>query len=113
MNLNTFALYTTSINDIQINNLKKYLYNKYPYSSFHIFADINLKSNNDTSVLPSFYMKFYKGCLIFDNLLEYVKEYENILSSDIFILSDEKYTNVPKKEHQNVKIINLEIEEFL
>lgn len=113
MNYDSFALYATNTDSDQITRLKKFLYNKYPYSSFHVFFDGDYRNSSDTSFLPSFYMKFYKGCIIFNSLSEYLKEHKNLLSSIIFILSSEELVNLPKNKHQNVEFIKLETEETL
>jgi hypothetical protein len=107
MNPQNFALFTKKINIDQINKITKYINSLNSFYHFHIFYDGDCLENIEESILPSFYMKFYKGSLIFDSADEYLNYYNKILSSNIYITIDDtanKSQELPHQNHQSLQI---------
>jgi hypothetical protein len=89
---NNFCIYSNKINsslkqDIEI--VKKYLISKYPYYHLAIFSDTYCEVSIDYPVVSAFYLKFFKGSIIFLNQKDYLYFKDKLYSKDIYVLSDD------------------------
>jgi hypothetical protein len=106
---NQFGLYTKNLNSKKINNIKNYINSISEFNHFHIFYDGDILEDVQDAILPSFYMTFYKNCLIFDSVNQYLINYNKVLSSNIYILAKQggPDINLPQKKESQITIIRI------
>jgi hypothetical protein len=88
---NNFCVYSNKINlslkkDIEI--IKKYLMSQYPYYHLAIFSDTYCETSIDYPVVSAFYLKFFKGSVIFLSQKDYLYFKNKLYSKNIYVLSD-------------------------
>lgn len=118
MMLNIGIYINNSITQNFVDSIIKFLQSKHEVVCPHIFSDDYIVSYFDLACLPSFYMYFYNKSILFTNLNDFLANRYDILSKDIYVI-----TNINElKEHyltpQNLngikllQIINGEINEI-
>jgi hypothetical protein len=87
----SFAVYCPYIDQdsiVIVSSLKKYVNNKYEYNDFAIFVDDIPNTETGSAMLPSFYMRFYKGSVIFTKLEDYLVNKDKLLSDNKFVITN-------------------------
>lgn len=64
-----------SIEDIE--RIKNFIIVQYPYSDIFVCTDDSVTISSNFSIMSSFYLKFFRGSIIFTNIENYI-EYSNI-----------------------------------
>lgn len=69
MKNNNFAIYINQNDSIEyINQIKTFILTQSPYSDIVIFCDDNVLIGESYGILSSFYIKFFKGSIIFTDI---------------------------------------------
>lgn len=111
MKNSSFAIYCRNIDDDCISlvlSTRQYLNKTNSYYDFFVFVDDNARAKLGCASLSSFYMRFYKGGVVFTNLEDYLLNKDKILSSHIFIITTAKELieyNTLKNKILNVTIL--------
>lgn len=93
---NKFCLFTNNPNNELISNVKNFFLSNYDVIDFTIFSDNIIKDiDNSYAVLPSFYLTFYEGVILFDNIQDYESK-KDLLGSDtnIYVIKNGTIENV-------------------
>lgn len=93
---NRFCLFTNNPNNELIFNLKNFLFSNYNVMDFTIFCDQIVKDiDSEYSVLPSFYLTFYNGVVLFDNQQDYENKKDLLGNNhEIYLIKDGIIQNV-------------------
>lgn len=87
MNNNIFAIYINKNDSIEhIEKIKSFILMQFPYSDIVIFCDDNISIDRSFSILSSFYIKFFKGSIIFTDINDYISYQEIAKLSQIYVL---------------------------
>jgi hypothetical protein len=65
--------------------------------------------------LPSFYLPFYKNCIIFTDIEDYLEYQQDIISSSIYVIGsieDIKTYHIDKKTINSIKLLTIENEKL-
>lgn len=80
----------------------------------HVFTDSDNTCSSDIACLPSFYMPFYKGIIVFTNIHDFIDNQSELISEKIYVMissiSDIKDNHVDKKIIDNTKFLTLDSE---
>lgn len=67
-----------------INSIKEFLKQHINIDDFFVFCD-SYDTHTEYAVLPSFYLYYYKGTVVFLNLEDYIAHKDKIISTNIII----------------------------
>jgi len=115
MKNNSILLFTKDINHIPlIRKIKDYALSYYDeYIDFGIIYNISQAITfNDIALLPSFYLRFYSGPIIFLNIEDYLEHKDLIIGQPIIYLSNNTPENVSRNMIKNCDIITEENNTF-
>jgi len=106
--MNTFALITEDYSSDIINHLYYYLMYHKKYIDFHIFSDSLPLTKIKFAVLSSFYIRFYKNTIIFDNLDTYNTYKTKIISDSLILILNSQQLNDLElfKNLKNTKLLH-------
>lgn len=111
MNTNLIALYSNDPNknkDI-ILNIKNFILQNNKYSDFTIISDsTNLKGINNTSLIFSFYLKFFNGTIIFIDINDYLLYKDEIIAKCIVFLQNNDLSTVDRNCIKECDILTIE-----
>ena len=92
-----------------IKAIQQYIFDNYSFYDIFLFVDDIINEPTDCAALSSFYMRFYKGSLVFTNLEDYLSNQDKILSTNIFIISSAEqlieYNESKLKLQKNTKLL--------
>lgn len=84
---NNFAIYINKNDTIEeIQRIKTFILTQSPYSDIVILCDDNVSINGSFGILSSFYMKFFKGSIIFTDLQDYIEYKETSKLCQIYVI---------------------------
>lgn len=88
----SIAIYTNNNVDRNLVNSIKFLFNN--YTDICLFTDsMNNISTYETAVLPSMFMEFHQGIIIFLDINHYLAYKSRLLSDNIYLYVD-SYNNI-------------------
>lgn len=83
----SFAIYINAENSIaEIENIRSFISIQYPYSDIFVCCDDNVNLVNSLSIVPSFYLKFFQGSIIFTSLDDYALYQDSVKLAKVYII---------------------------
>jgi hypothetical protein len=105
----TIAIFINSNDSIEHIKLLYDFFHK-DYDDFVIVTDNNDKIDTSYAVIPSIYLKFFQGSIVFLSAQSYLEK-NNILSDNIYIttsIEEILNNNIPKSRLSGVNIITIQ-----
>jgi len=106
----TIAIFISD-NDTNIENIDLiYSFFENEYEDFVIFSDQNSLIPSNYAIIPSIYLKFFQGTVIFLSAQTYLEK-ENILANNIYVCTSTAeilQNHIPKNRIANIKILTIE-----
>jgi hypothetical protein len=111
MNQETLAIFIDDNNNID-NKLIQNIFSNFAndYKDFVIIADSSTNISNIFAIIPSIYLKFFRGDVVFMSISSYLYN-EDILANQIYVYAsahDLIENSVPKNRLNNVKILSIQ-----
>jgi hypothetical protein len=97
----SFAVFHDRAHEDIVKSVKKYVDKNAQYYDFTVFSD-NMNSFCGHAILSTFYMRFYKGNLVFTNLEDYLLYEKKITAKKRFVV-----TNIEELREYNITPKNL------
>jgi hypothetical protein len=92
----------------QIKNIYRFFKNE--YGDIFIISNENENIDKEYAVIPSIYLKFFRGDLVFSSIKSYFSN-ENVLANNIYVFASIKEllsNHIHKNRLNNVKILSIE-----
>jgi len=109
--MNHYAVYSDDPKDlIIIPNIKKYFTDLYPTCDWNIFSsnETAFASLNAAS-LPSFYIRFFTGSIIFCKLKDYITYKDQLMNGSYLIVqSMQEQEDVMEKQFSDLRLLMIE-----
>lgn len=110
--MNKYALYSDSVNSLGlIDTIYRFCKSKNNYCDFNIFSNNEpIFYGTNIGTLPTFYMKFYNGSIIFCNIKDYIEYEKTLLHQAYLITSVEEMVSVghTKSSLKNVVLLKVD-----
>lgn len=98
------AIYTENL-DNHFDEIMK-LFHKYSYVGDVVIITDNINSNKyqHQSLFPSFYIKFFRGIVIFLEMADYLEYYNTIIGSPMLFIDHETFKAIDKSliKHEHI-----------
>lgn len=102
-----FAIYSNSINNNLYTMIKNYLDQRYLYYDCVILSDSILNKDIDATIVSSFYLRFFRGYVIFTNIEDYVYYKALIVSNHLFLITTPDLLKIEKLTNEDKKITTI------